>query len=65
MVVFRWFSTGFHLRNNYLKRRARHFGLKRWRDELTNSWTTPKQLKRLFLQLSIHTLARGYGIRER
>jgi hypothetical protein len=30
---------------------------------LTTSWDDPKRLERLFLQLFIHTLTRGHGIR--
>jgi len=65
-----WCSMGFapvfHLKKNYLKRPIRDFGA--GSNSVTDSpiiGTTTKRRERLFLQLSIHTPATGYGIRER
>jgi len=54
----------FHVRNDYVKQQDRHFSGRKQVASQQPLETIPERLERLFLPLSIHTLAEGYEIRE-
>jgi hypothetical protein len=54
----------FNVHHDYVTLQVQAFGVRKRVAGEQHSWTIPKRLERLFLQLFIHALARGYKIRE-